>query len=420
MRDMITVVITSLLLGFAAGPAAATTYYIEAGGGGDYPTIQDAINVAIADDTILLEAATFTGAGNVNIDYQGKAIVITGESAAENTIIDCNQATRGFNFVSGEPSQAVLENLTIIRGNANAFTPAVGGAIYVSNNSSPTIRNVKIDNCRAINGGGIAVDDLGSGNPSSPEISDCEITNCVAEGLDLNEGGGGIYVNQASPTIIACDIGNNQSNSKGGGILLDGTIGESVGGSYSGNWIHHNQASYFGGGICIVDGAATLAVFDNVIHSNSADRGGGMSIEDFEPGGIIETNTITENSATDRAAGLYMEQVAANEPVVRRSIIAFNTGASEAVYCNGEGNVTCSVLWNPDISNESGCTTFEIVNEDPQFCGIPGSFFYELQSDSPATEANSPCGARIGAEDVGCQTSDTVKESLGTVRSLFR
>jgi len=62
----------------------------------------------------------------------------------------------------------------------------------------------------------------------------------------------------------------------------------------------------------------------------------------------------------------------------------------------------------------------KIVNEDPQFCGTPGSFYYPLQSDSPATAANSLCNSRIGAEDIGCQTTGTVNESWGTVKSLYR
>ncbi|NQS98535.1 MAG: hypothetical protein HQ591_08780 [candidate division Zixibacteria bacterium] len=52
-------------------PAFAVTIHIP----GDYPTIQAGINAAVDGDTVLVADGTYTGIGNKNLDFTGKAIV---------------------------------------------------------------------------------------------------------------------------------------------------------------------------------------------------------------------------------------------------------------------------------------------------------------------------------------------------------
>jgi hypothetical protein len=60
---------------------------------------------------------------------------------------------------------------------------------------------------------------------------------------------------------------------------------------------------------------------------------------------------------------------------------------------------------------------------DPQFCGVPGSGYTFLQSDSPCAPGNHPAGdscGLIGACEVGCGVVSTEPSSWGTLKDRYR
>jgi hypothetical protein len=104
----------------------------------DQPTIQAGINAAIDGDTVLVADGRYTGSGNRDIEFRGKAIVVMSENGPGNCIIDCQASGstmhHGFRFINSyETNASVVQGFTII----NAVE--VGGAIRLVN-SSPTIR----------------------------------------------------------------------------------------------------------------------------------------------------------------------------------------------------------------------------------------------------------------------------------------
>ena len=73
-----------------------------------YPTIQAGINAANTDDTVLVANGTYTGPGNRNINFVGKAITVKSANGPETCIIDVKGDGRGVYFHNGEGENSVL------------------------------------------------------------------------------------------------------------------------------------------------------------------------------------------------------------------------------------------------------------------------------------------------------------------------
>lgn len=118
----------------------------------EYPVIQAGIDAALDEDTVLVASGIYSGEGNFDLDFAGKAILVSSESGPESTIIDADEAGRGFYFHRNETSASVLKGFKIING----YVPSesCGGGIFCYY-SSPTIRGNIITECDAYWGGGI-------------------------------------------------------------------------------------------------------------------------------------------------------------------------------------------------------------------------------------------------------------------------
>lgn len=172
----------------------------------DYSTIQGAIDAASDGYIVLVADGTYTGEGNKNLDFNGKAITVQSENGPDNCIIDCQADGRGFDFHSGEGEDSVVSGFTIKNGRA-----IPGGGIWCSDGSSPTITNCLISHNTSLgHGGGIHCT-----SNSSPKI-----INCTIIGNEANDFGGGICCwGSESPTIMNCTVsGNLATRHDGGGV----------------------------------------------------------------------------------------------------------------------------------------------------------------------------------------------------------
>ncbi|MCP4583729.1 MAG: hypothetical protein GY839_19130 [candidate division Zixibacteria bacterium] len=103
----------------------SAVYIVCPDSSGDFPNIQTAVQGSVDGDTIELTDGVFSGLGNRDIDYRGKAITIKSQSGnAENCIIDINGefdgiSQRGFLFEHDEGNESVLRDLTIINAVAD-------------------------------------------------------------------------------------------------------------------------------------------------------------------------------------------------------------------------------------------------------------------------------------------------------------
>jgi len=181
----------------------------------DYSTIQQAIDAAIAGDTIQVAQGTYIE----TIDFKGKGINVISKSGPAMTVIDGGQAGSVATFMSGESFESVLSGFTVTNG-IGAYTeisPAVwgycGGGVFCQG-TSPTLRNNIIrNNVSDYGGSGIYC------SMASPKIVNNTI--CYNETVSWLGGGSGIYCNSSSsPEVIGNEISNNVAEGVGGGIFL--------------------------------------------------------------------------------------------------------------------------------------------------------------------------------------------------------
>ncbi|MBL7152855.1 MAG: right-handed parallel beta-helix repeat-containing protein [Phycisphaerae bacterium] len=180
-----------------------------------FPTIQGAIDHVLEGGTVIVADGIYTGEGNRNIDFKGKAITVRSENGPESCIIDCFDPEyygyRGFVFHSGEDGNSVLSGFTVTNGVVGSCPRSPGGGGILCSLSSPTITDCIIVNNAAWGwcvvmgsaGGGIFLD---QSNPT--------IANCIIVGNRSTEGGegAGIFCLQSSPIITNCTICDNSGD----------------------------------------------------------------------------------------------------------------------------------------------------------------------------------------------------------------
>ncbi|RJP63933.1 MAG: hypothetical protein C4532_20085 [Candidatus Abyssobacteria bacterium SURF_17] len=187
-RATLTATVISVLLLFQS-TAVANTHYVP----DSFSAIQTALDAAASGDTIIIRDGRYTGAGNKNLDFSGKALTLRSENGPRNCIIDCEGSGSGFFFHNGEGTASVLDGFTIVNGGDSG--------IVLESQTSPIIRNCIITgNSASPNGGGIYC-----GPSASPTLINCTITRNSARY------GGGIFCDHSAPTLTNCILWRNSA-----------------------------------------------------------------------------------------------------------------------------------------------------------------------------------------------------------------
>lgn len=369
----------------------------------DYPTIQEAIDVALPGDIIEVLPGIYRGPGNRDIEFRGKAITVRSANGPDETIIDCQDSPggtddhRGFYFHEAEQADSILRGFTIRNGlihgseiplddmwwSPNLSRP-IGGGIYCEL-SSPTIIDCVIRRCGTEVGGGIGC--VGA----APTIVKCLIEDCRAGGFGPCESGGrggGIgLIRRCNVRISKCRIIKNLGyyNSFGGGIYCHRSTAKVFKCNIS---LNSAEGNINGGGVYCAGPMTNMVLQNCGILRNTAQVGGGVfteagvPISDAPEAPICRLQVTNCTVAHNRlmypmppypAGGIHSN---GSYVTVKNSIVWYNEGGQLQLDPTGVDTVTFSDIQNgfPGQGN---------IADDPLFAPLDTSTClpdYHLQS----------------------------------------
>jgi parallel beta-helix repeat protein len=373
-------------------------------------TVQAGIDAAVTGwgYTVLVADGIYTGDGDHDLEFDGKAIVLRSVNGAAVCIIDCEGQGRGFIFDSAEGADSVIDGFTI--------SDAKWHGIYCLR-SSPTIVNCTITGNSS---GGIVCDG------SSPTVAHCTITGNPSYA---------IYCYGGSLTIRDCTITDN-SGRYGGGVYHRGdalTVTDCTVAGNSEHGIYHQDGiltvadctveGNSGVGIACEDGSA--AISNCVVTGNS---GGGI-VGWYSNSFAITDCTITGNSGVE-GGGISCR---AETLTITNCTVADNDTVYDAggINCGGEAaTITgCTVTGNSGEYGGLGCWAQDTAIADCTITGNSGKYgggiycyWGDTAADNCTISGNSAtfrgggvCSEYSNPTITGCTITDNFADSGGGI-----
>ncbi len=385
----------------AVGPAWAATYVVQPNGSGDYPTIAAALAAAQSGDVIQLGSGTFTGTGNRDLSFGGKAVTVTSMAAnAGAVVIDVQGSAatphRAFSFTSGETSAAKLSHVTVRGG----YISPGGGAIHIDG-SSPTLDSCVFESNSAHGGGAVWVY-----NGADPVIIDCHFVDNQCTG----QNGGALLIGQASDPYVEGSLFSSNTSAAFGGAVLCYTGSQPT---FVDCDFLDNVAPSTGGAVYL--GWDSHAEFDGCLFAGNESVLGGGAVRCYENSDPLFMSSTFYANAGEYGGAFYVTDT--SHPFLENCIVAFSL-VGEAVHLanGGQATLSCCDLygnqggdWVGELSNQFGVAGN--FSSDPLFCDAE-SYDCSLQENSPCTPTNNPGCGLIGSGEVGCGTQGVGDEPV--------
>jgi len=425
-----------------------------------FDAIQEATNASGNGDEVVIAPGTYTGTGNRDITYGGRAITVrsvepTNPEVVAATVIDCegseSEGHRGFYFGSGD-TNSILQGLTI----QNGYIPYsnFGGGINCENDASPTIEYCVIRNCQTGYGGGISIGyceypvirdcifeentaEIAGGAIFIWEADDIEIQRCVFRrnsitDLSLSYGGGAIYNGQQSDlTVHECLFQENVS--RYGGAVRNGDWTSMY--IYSSRFEGNRAVDGDGGGIYGEGFNSYLRELEGCSFvGNTANNGGAVAGGQYRP--FIGCTFV--GNVADNEGGAIWYGARLIDCIVWGNADGSGTGTASQIYPSeystaftsciqdadpDDGLIPFGPPWNPLYPN--GGEENENIDDDPRFVrnpddggdgwGVGDNDDYgdvHLRSDSPCIDTgNGSIKGNFYGEDMDGQLRFTGERS---------
>jgi len=316
-----------------------------------YDAVQEGIDAATIGDTVIVKDGTYTGTGNWDIVFNGKAITVRSEHGPDGCIIDCENNSSGFNLHHDENENSIIQGFTV--QNADCGIICYGNDAY----TSPTIiHNIIQNNSQGIYCGG--------------QCSANIFNNLITGNSRTGGSGGGIYCQEGK---IINNVITNNACQEGGGIAA--VCGETQKVQIVNNLIAGNDALIWGGGIEI-EGHGSATIVNNTILGNTTSPGfsggGGIGVaggHEPHPSVVVSNTILRDNTAAD-----------GNQ--IGISLATLNISHSDVE--GGEADVFVYV--GSTLNWGTG-----MIDADPMFTTGPLGDYYLLQPVSSGLSLISPC-----------------------------
>lgn len=334
--------------------------------------LKDHQDIELSSDITLQNHIEFNDGKTYVINTNGFSITLKGEKATA--------------FVLRSGSTLILKGTNgslFTGGNSNND----GGAVYVTDNSSLHMQNIRLYSNKAQrNGGGVYV-----------HSGSAEFTKCTFESNSTSGNGGALYVDKnGSAKLEKCTLVSN-SAFDGGGIASRGklTLEECK--------ITNNSAKGGGAGIWS-QGTSTLNKTDVKQNSNAVNGGGLTNHGDM----TLKDCTVSNNNVSNEGGGMYIKTN--GKTVLENSVINGNVGKTGAGFSVREGNLEISgTSINNNVSNgagggiwaDSGTTLkFTDVNMEYNSCKTNGGSInshgtVKLKGCTISSSSSDNCGGGI-------------------------
>ena len=360
-----------LILLLAPVVAAARTLRVPA----DYPSIQYAINVGTAGDTVLVSPGVY----NESVNFAGKNLYLASVAGPAATRIEPTSGLAAVYFSNGETSNAVISGFTL--------TNAVAGISIA--NSSPTIGSNVIVNCA----NGITV------SSGSPVIENNRITGCYY--------GNAVYLSGVGGAAIRSNL--IQSN-YAGGIFMSGVSGSIV---IANNRIQGNQRDAIAGSYYYFNSSSFYSanIIQNVIADNSG-YGVAFWINQGSRGPLMVNNTLV-NNAYGITLGGYVGAVEVINNLVfgSNAVVIYNYSiVGNPYFQNNDLYALDGTAYAGDVTNLTGVNGNISVN--PLLACAPGDDFHLLPG-SPCIGAGSSNAPYLPDTDLDGTTRNQAQVDMG-------
>ncbi|MFQ6114292.1 MAG: FG-GAP-like repeat-containing protein, partial [bacterium] len=370
----------------------------------DYPTIQQALDAAFADDTIRVNDGVY----QENLVWPAThGLYLTSVHGARHTIIDGMDLDRVMTIhFDSIDTTTVIEGFTIQNGNAydgggiscensspiirnniikNNFTEAVGGGLRLWNSQAIISGNVIAKNLALYGGGGVFAEKPASLEPEKPptEPGPTLRHNLIVQNQGDYVGGGifyrAVWVKLENNTII-------ENRSKYGGGIFCGSWDSK--GDIANNVIFRNQATYEGGGILCSWYSHGIIARNQIIQNRAGRFGGGIHYFAYSRLNIAGEselqNDLYHNQADEFGDELYCD---AFEPIVAHFNFWGSSNLDAETFAGIQGNIEAS-QWQPIATNPLPVT--KSVEAAPD-----SLWFTEVKMEFEALELNSSFSGNV-------------------------